>query len=54
MAHGYDDEPAPQSDQEPAGNPYHLSPATQAFLRAVAVILIVTMTALFLRGYIRT
>jgi len=42
------------SDEETTGNPYHLSRGTRTFLRIVAVILVITMTALFLRGFINS
>ncbi len=41
-------------DDETTGNPYHFSRAMRTFLRIVALILVVSMTALFLRGFIRT
>lgn len=42
------------SGEETTGNPYHLSRGTRTLLRIVAVILVVTMTALFLRGFIHS
>ena len=42
------------ADEVTTGNPYHLSRATRMLLRIVAVILVVSMTALFLRGLIHT
>jgi hypothetical protein len=42
------------SGDESAGNPYHQSRGMRAFLRIVAVILVVSMTALFLRGFIHS
>jgi hypothetical protein len=49
-----EDDPMPPSDDETTGNPYHLSRGARTFLRIVAVILVVSMTALFLRGFIHT
>jgi hypothetical protein len=49
-----DDDRAPPSEDETIGNPYHLSRGTRTLLRIVAVILVVTMTALFLRGFIHS
>ena len=51
---GADDDRPPASGDETTGNPYHLSRAARTFLRIVAVILVITMTALFLRGLIHT
>ncbi len=48
-----DDQPLP-SDEVTSGNPYHLSRGTRAFLRIVAVILMASMTALFLRGFVNS
>ena len=49
-----DDHRMPPSDEVTTGNPYHLSTATRMLLRIVALILVVSMTALFLRGFIHT
>jgi hypothetical protein len=49
-----DDDRTSPSDEVTHGNPYHLSRGARTFLRLVAVILVVSMTALFLRGLIHT
>ncbi len=48
------DDPAGPYDEVTTGNPYHFSSGTRMLLRLVAVLLIVSMTALFLRGFIHT
>jgi hypothetical protein len=40
------------SDEVTIGNPYHLSRGTRTFLKIVSVILVFTMTALFVQGFI--
>lgn len=42
------------ADEVTTGNPYHLSRGTRRLLRLVAVTLVVSMTALFLRGFINS
>ena len=49
-----DNDRTPPADRETTGNPYHLSRGTRMLLRIVAVILVVSMTALFLRGFIHS
>jgi hypothetical protein len=45
---------AEPADPVTLGDPYHLSRGARAFLRFVAVVLVFTMTALFLEGVINT
>jgi hypothetical protein len=42
------------ADKVTIGNPYHLSRGTRTFLRIVSVILVFSMTALFVQGFIHT
>jgi len=49
-----DDDTTTPVDEETTGNPYHLPWRTRTFLRIVALVLVVTMTALFLRGFINS
>lgn len=49
-----EEELAAVSEEVTIGNPYHLSKGTRTFLRFVAVVLVFTMTALFLKGVIHT
>ena len=41
-------------DEVTVGNPYHLSRGTRTFLQLVSLVLVFTMTALFLKGFIHT
>lgn len=50
--HGHD--PTSVSEEEATANPYHLSRGTRTLLRIVAMILAISMTALFLRGAIHS
>ena len=48
---GGDDGTLPD-DEVTTGNPYHLSRVTRIFLRIVALVLVITMTAFFVTGVI--
>ena len=49
-----DDDGTPPSDEVTMGNPYDLSRGPRTLLQIVALILAVSMTALFLRGLIHS
>jgi hypothetical protein len=50
---GDDDRTSP-SEEVTTGNPYHLSRRTRTLLRIVSVVLVISMTALFLQGFIHS
>ncbi len=47
-----DDSELIPADEVTLGNPYHLSRGVRTLFKLIAVILVVSMTALFFRGFI--